>query len=124
MIGCAREHRAVRNFIRSGVSVLAAIPDLLVALGLAALAARTGLFPMGGMVNGPPSSRPSLQAAHVTLHFLLPVSSLVLVSLPVLVRHTQAAFTDAMNSSFVQAARAFGIPRRRILLAYDFSVLL
>jgi peptide/nickel transport system permease protein len=109
VIGCARKYSAARDSIRSAVSMLAAIPDLLVALALAALAARTGLFPMGGMISG---------AADTGVHLLLPVTALVLVSLPVLVRHTQAAFRDAMDSSFVQAARAFGIPRRRILLAY------
>jgi peptide/nickel transport system permease protein len=118
IIGCARQHSAARDSIRTAVSFLAAIPDLLVALGLAALAAKTGLFPMGGMAAATASSLPSMQAADVAIHLLLPVTSLVLVSLPVLVRHTQTAFADAMDSSFVQAARAFGIPRRRILLAY------
>jgi peptide/nickel transport system permease protein len=117
IVGCAREHSALRDFIRTAVSLLAAIPELLIALTLAAVAARTGLFPMGGMASTAASSS-SLMPVDVGLHLLLPVSSLVLVSLPVLVRHTQVAFGDAMNSSFVHAARAFGIPRRRILLAY------
>ena len=117
-IGCARQHRAARDLIRTAVSLLAAIPDLLVALALAALAARTGLFPMGGMAGATASSGPFTQAADITIHLLLPVSGLVLVSLPVLVRHIQVAFSDAVDFSFVQAARAFGISRRRILVAY------
>jgi peptide/nickel transport system permease protein len=116
IVGCARERSAMRNFIRTAASLLAAIPDLLIVLALAAVAARTGLFPMGGMASTSNSS--SVSPADVTLHLLLPIAALVLVSLPVLVRHTQVAFGDAMNSSFVRAARGFGIPRRRILLAY------
>jgi peptide/nickel transport system permease protein len=118
VIGCDRQRHSGRDLIRTGVSLLAAIPDLLVALALAALAARTGLFPTGGMVGTGASSSPFTLAADVTIHLLLPVSALVLVSLPALVRHTQVAFSEAVGSSFVQAARAFGIPRSRILVAY------
>jgi peptide/nickel transport system permease protein len=118
IIGCSRHLSPARDLIRNSVSLLAAIPDLLVALALAALAARTGWFPMGGMVGTAAPSLPFTQAADIAAHLLLPVSALVLISLPVLVRHTQAAFASAMDSSFVHAARAFGIPRRRVLIAY------
>jgi peptide/nickel transport system permease protein len=108
IIGAGSQHSAARGAVRAAVSLLAAIPDLLVALVLVTLAAGTGLFPMGGMVN----------ASDVANHLLPPVLCLVLISLPVLVRHTQTAFGEAMDSSFVQAARANGIPRRRVLPAY------
>jgi peptide/nickel transport system permease protein len=48
----------------------------------------------------------------------LPAAALALASLPVLVRHIEAALREALQSPFIQAARAHGIPRRRILLAY------
>ena len=42
----------------------------------------------------------------------------MLISLPVVVRHVDAAVRDALRSPFIQAARAHGISRHRILMAY------
>ena len=54
----------------------------------------------------------------VVSHFLLPVTALTLVNLPVLVRHVRASLIDVLQAPFIQAARATGIPERRLLFRH------
>src|SRR5437867_17602 len=102
-----------------GSSLLLVIPDLLLALGLLLLAARTTYFPTGGMVS-PAFAQLGLweRAKDIASHFFLPVLALVLGSLPVLVRHARSSMVEALASPFARAARAHGIPRRRLLLRH------
>ena len=44
--------------------------------------------------------------------------ALTLGTLPVLLRHVRASMVEVLDSPFVRAARAHGIPRRRILFRY------
>ena len=94
-------HRAMRHLVKVSMSILVSLPELLVALALLMLALHAGLFPIAGIAR-----------------VALPVTALVLVSLPVLVRHIEAALREALLSPSLQAARAHGVPRRRILFAY------
>jgi len=93
-----------------------ATPDLLVALGLLLVALRTGAFPTGGMVSpgfGELSAFGKLR--DLAAHAVLPVAALVVGMLPVLVRQVRASMLAALASPFARAARAHGIPRRRLL---------
>lgn len=94
----ASRSRAVTGLIRGGFSLLHSIPDLLIALAVLMFALRTGVFAFTGLAG--------------------PVLALVLVSLPVLVRHVQAALQEAITAPFIQAARAHGIPGGRLWWAY------
>jgi peptide/nickel transport system permease protein len=115
----SRKGALADRMISGGMSVLVAIPDLALALGLLLLAVRTRYFPTGGMV--------SLGFAQLTFwgkfedaafHLILPVSALVLGSLPMLVRHVRAAMLQTLESPFMRTARAYGIPRQRCLFRY------
>ena len=100
-------------------AALLVIPDLLLALGLLLVAVRTHIFPTGGMVSvgyGDLSWGRRLQ--DVVLHMAIPVTVLVLSSLPTLVRHIRAAVADELETGFLRAARAHGIPRRIRLYRY------
>jgi peptide/nickel transport system permease protein len=110
--------RVLDHFVRGGMSVLHAIPDLLLALALLLFAVRTGFFPVAGMVGLGDWRSPRARMSEVAAHLVLPVLALVLASLPVLVRHVDAAMRDSMDAPFIQAARAHGIPRSRVWLAY------
>src|SRR5205809_2095145 len=103
----------------AGMSALLVIPDLLLALGLLLLAVRTMYFPTGGMVS-PGFADFGLwhKVEDIGSHFFLPVSALVLGSLPVLVRHVRAGMIEVLASPFVHAARAHGIPRQRLLFRH------
>ena len=54
----------------------------------------------------------------VLSHFLLPVTALTLINLPVLIRHVRASLIDVLQAPFIQAARATGIPERRLLFRH------
>ena len=94
----ASRSAAFNGVIRASFSILHSIPDLLIALALLMFALHTGIFALGGLAG--------------------PVIALVLVSLPVLVRHVHAALREAIAAPFIQAARAHGIPRGRLWFAY------
>jgi peptide/nickel transport system permease protein len=120
-IAAATTHsRALDHLVRGVMSVLHSVPDLLIALALLLLGVRTRLFPIGGITGLMDSGSASARVHDVAAHLVLPVVALVLISLPVLVRHVDAAIRDALRSPFIQAARAHGIPRHRILIAYVF----
>jgi peptide/nickel transport system permease protein len=58
----------------------------------------------------------------VIAHFLLPVTALTLVNLPVLVRHVRASVVEVLGAPFIQAARAIGVPERRLLFHHALRV--
>jgi peptide/nickel transport system permease protein len=104
-------------------TALLAVPDLLLGLGLLLLAVRTGYFPTGGMVSlGFADLGPWEKTKDVIAHFLLPVTALTLVTLPVLVRHVRASVVDVLGAPFIQAARAIGVPERRLLFHHALRV--
>lgn len=100
-------------------ALLLALPDLVLALGLLLLAVRTGWFPAGGMVAlGHEQMSWGAQVKDVVSHLALPATVLVLGILPVLVRHVRASVAEALEAPFVRAARAHGLPERRVLFCH------
>jgi len=107
-----------RIFI-GGTSLLLAIPELVLALALLYLAVRTNALPVGGMTSqtsGQAGLRSNL--TDLAKHLVVPVAALVLASLPILVRHVHTSMKEALNSSFIQAARGHGVDDLRILFRY------
>lgn len=105
--------------LEGGISLLLAVPDLLLALGLLMLAVRTGYFPSGGMVSPGFSALSALgKLKDIAWHLILPVAALVLGTLPVLVRHVRTAMVEAIESPFARSARALGIRHRRLLFRH------
>jgi peptide/nickel transport system permease protein len=97
-------------------TTLLAIPEVLLALGLLVIAVRTGYFPVGGM-RSPDAAALGLRDRIVDFshHLVLPATALVLVNLPVLVRHVRASVLDVLGTRYILAARARGVPPRRLL---------
>jgi len=100
-------------------AVLLVIPDVALALGLLALAARSGWLPSGGLnsTNLEGLSFPR-QLLDLALHMLLPVAVLTASVLPLLLRHVRAAIADALDAPFLRAAEGHGIARTRLLWRY------
>jgi peptide/nickel transport system permease protein len=116
VFGAATRGRCADRVSSAGTSLLLAVPDVVIALGLLLLAVRTGAFPAGGMQSpGFSDLGPWSKAMDLVSHAVLPVSALVLGALPVLVRHVRASMIEALSSPFARAARGHGIPRRRLL---------
>src|SRR5271168_3697950 len=103
-------------------SSLLTVPDLVLFLTLL-LAVRTGWFPTGGMMStGFDDLGISGRIKDLTAHLFLPVVGLVLATLPPLVRHIRSAMIEALDSPFIRAARAHGIPEYRVLIRYALPV--
>ena len=118
----AREGWADRLF-GGASSALIAIPDLLLALVFLWFAVRTGYFPTGGMVSPNYAGMDVWQKIKdVALHLFLPASALMLGTLPLLARHVRAAMVEVLASPFIQAARAQGISRTRLLFRHALPV--
>jgi peptide/nickel transport system permease protein len=104
-------------------SVLLATPDLLLALGVLLLALRTHWLSVGGMLSVEAIGHSKWEnLTSVGLHLLGPIVVLILVSLPTLTRHIRAAMSEALDSPYIHAARAHGIPRWRIVLGHALPV--
>jgi peptide/nickel transport system permease protein len=115
----SRRRGAARHALAGLTSLLLAVPDLVVAFALLLLAVRTGWFPAGGMASlGSESLAPAARVRDVAAHLLLPVTALALGVLPVVLRHVQAAVAETLDAPFVRAARAHGIPERRVLFRH------
>ena len=97
-------------------TALLVVPELLLALVLLLLAVRTGAFPTGGMVSaGIGDGGIWERVKDLGIHLFLPTLALVLLNLPVLVRHVRASLLEVLATPFIQAARGRGVPPRRLL---------
>lgn len=82
--------------------LFASIPSFFVAMCLLLyFSVHTGIFPSFG-IDGPES-------------YVLPVTTLVLSSIPVLSRMTRSAMLDAMNQDYIRTARAKGCSEKRVI---------
>lgn len=98
------------------LTLLLAIPDVLIALGLLALALRTGWFPTGGMHSlAAEEMGMAGQWRDLFQHLALPALALVAGLLPVEIRHVRSAVLEVLESPYIRAARGHGIPSRRLL---------
>jgi peptide/nickel transport system permease protein len=98
--------------------VALSVPEFVLALLLMlGPALALGLFPVGGMRQefGPTGIAGVVDLLH---HAALPALSLAIVLGAVVARHQRAAMREVRDAEFVRAARAKGIPERRILLRH------
>lgn len=99
--------------VASGVAVLSlSAPQYSVGLVLMIyLGVQTGWFPTGGMYTaGSGETLPDLAN-----HVVLPALAAALVPMGILARMFRAALLDALSQDWVEALRARGIPRAKIL---------
>jgi peptide/nickel transport system permease protein len=112
----ARDRSTDGRIVASGASALIAVPDLLIAIGLVVVAARSGLLPAGGLRTAGAADDTGVAAlVDRVRHTVLPVLALTLIAAPPLLRHVRASMLDALRAPFVLAAAARGIPYRRRL---------
>jgi peptide/nickel transport system permease protein len=100
-------------------SLFMCLPELAIVLGFLYVAVRTHALPVGGMTSTEATCS-SLQEEirDVLAHLLIPVATLVLVSLPILVRHVRASMLESLEAPFITAARGHGIGHARLLFHY------
>lgn len=102
-----------------GTSFLLAVPELVLALALLSVVVRTNVLPVGGMASLGSEQLGLWPRLHdLALHLIVPVGTLVLASLPLLVRHVRESVRGALRSPFIQAARGHGLSETRLLFRY------
>jgi peptide/nickel transport system permease protein len=107
--------RALASF----TSLFICIPELAIVLGFLYFAVRTHALPVGGMTSSEGAySSLTDEVRDIAAHLLIPVTTLVLVSLPILVRHVRASMIEALNAPFISVARGHGIGHSRLLFSY------
>lgn len=99
-------------------ALLLAVPELLLGLGGLLYAVHSGHFPTGGMAATGAPLEGWARLADLAHHLVLPVAALTLAGIPRLLRHVRSAMVEALDAPFVRAARAHGIPRRRLVWRY------
>jgi peptide/nickel transport system permease protein len=99
------------------------VPELVIAVGLLAIAVRWRILRVGGMIS-PDFETLSTCAKFqdVVLHLALPVCILVLVEAAVIVRHIRASVLEVLGAPYLEAARGFGISRARLLFRHVLPV--
>jgi peptide/nickel transport system permease protein len=102
-----------------GTSLLLSVPELVLVLSLLYFAIRTHALPVGGMVSVRFNQLdPWAKTADLAMHLAVPVTTLVMASLPILVRHVRASMIEVLRAPFIQAARGHGIGQTRLLFRY------
>jgi peptide/nickel transport system permease protein len=100
-------------------SFFLSVPEIVLAIGLLAVAVRWHSVPVGGML--------SLDAEQLSawgrfrdlwLHMLLPVSILVLGGVAVVEKHIRASTLEVLHMPYIQAARGLGIGPVRLLFRH------
>jgi peptide/nickel transport system permease protein len=100
-------------------SLLVAIPEIVIAIALVAIAARWRLAPIGGIVS---SNFEELEAGarfrDLVSHLVLPVIILVLSEAGVIIRHVRSSAVEVLSSSYLNFARGLGIGTGRLLFRH------
>jgi peptide/nickel transport system permease protein len=115
----ARRGKALDKTTTIGGSLLLGIPEVVIAVALLAIAVRWRVLPIGGMRSEDLEGLPLwLRVKDIAEHMLLPVIVLALVDGALVVRHVRSAVLEILEAPFVQAARGFGISRKRVLFRH------
>lgn len=118
-VAAARRNTALDNTVRTVTLLGHAVPVFWVAqLALLLFSLRLGWFPVQGRSNireNYEGVRGLLDTLH---HMVLPVSALILVYTPAIMRVTRAAVVENLNAPYIRSARARGQSRREVIIKH------
>jgi len=115
----SRPDRWSERVFMGGTSMMLAVPELVLALVFLYFVVRTNILPVGGMMSlGAEQAGLWARILDLAKHLIVPVSILVLASLPILVRHVRASMKEVLNSQFIRAAHGHGVGKFRLLFRY------
>ncbi len=109
--------------VKTSIATLLAIPEIILALLLLLIAVRTRVLPVGGMVSLDFAEADFWsKCKNIATHLFVPSLCLAAGLLPLLLSHVRAAMAETLQSPFITAARASGIPRFRLLYRHALPV--
>ncbi|WP_224546173.1 ABC transporter permease [Mesorhizobium sp. CA16] len=107
------------RFLSIGSLALYAVPGFWLGLVLIVVfAVDLRWLPIGGIETIASGKTGLARAADIATHLVLPVSALGFIYLALYLRMMRAGMAEAWRQDFILAARARGLPRRRIVLAH------
>ena len=119
----ARRGRWLDRVIETGNSLLISIPEIVIAIGLLALAVRWRTVPVGGMMSMGHEELSSWGKIQDLLrHMLLPTAILVLAGIAIVIRHVRASVVEVLDAPYVRAGRGLGIGQARLLFRHVLPV--
>ena len=119
----ARRGRWLDRVIETGNSLLISIPEIVIAIGLLALAVRWRTVPVGGMMSMGNEGLSTWGKVHDLLrHLLLPTAILVLAGIAIVIRHVRASIVEVLDAPYVRAGRGLGIGQARLLFRHVLPV--
>ena len=119
----ARRGRRLDRIVEGGNSVLISIPEIVIAIGLLALAVRWRSVPVGGMISiGHEELSGWGKFQDLLRHMLLPTAILVLTGIAIVIRHVRASVAEVLEAPYVRAGRGLGIGQTRLLFRHVLPV--
>jgi peptide/nickel transport system permease protein len=119
----ARRGRWLDRVIETGNSLLISIPEIVIAIGLLALAVRWRTVPVGGMMSmGNEGLSTWGKVQDLLRHLLLPTAILVLAGIAIVIRHVRASVVEVLDAPYVRAGRGLGIGQARLLFRHVLPV--
>jgi peptide/nickel transport system permease protein len=119
----ARRRGAGVQVVRALSIVMLSMPPLIASLAMVLLAARTGWFPVGGMVSAAASQMTWGEwLADLARHIPLPALALALPLTATLERLQSQSLNGAIEQPFVRAAEARGLSRDAAILRHAWPV--
>lgn len=111
------------RIVETGNALLISVPEIVIALGLLALAVRSRTVPVGGMMSIAHEELSTWgKFQDVVRHLLLPATILVLAGIAIVIRHVRASVVEVLDAPYVQAGRGLGIGRARLLFRHVLPV--
>jgi len=118
-----RRGRVVDKAFNVGTSFLLSVPEVVIAVALLAMVVHWRFIPLGGMHSIDNEGLSALaRLRDVAAHMALPVLILVLVESAIIARHVRASVVEVLSMPFVEATRAWGIRRMRMLFRHVLPV--
>lgn len=114
VVGAMRRDRAIDQALAGYAVVFTAVPDFVVGIALLIVFATTVFTVLPGASLIPIGENP----LNYMNEMVLPVATLVLVSVPYLGRLLRASMIDVLQSEYVVWARLKGVPERRVILRH------
>ena len=109
--------------ITLATSIMVTVPEIVIAVGLLAIAVHWRILRVGGMMSVDFDSLSTWEKLQdFLLHLALPALILVLCETAVIVRHVRASVLEVLDAPHVQAARGFGIGQTRLLFRHVLPV--
>lgn len=116
ILAAVKQHTWVDRVSSLGAFLGLSVPEVFLALLLILFAAKTGWFPVGGMVSvNHDLLGPGGRVLDVLHHLVLPAFVLATVPLAGRMRQMRANLLDVLRADYVTTARAKGLPERTVV---------